>query len=161
MHEIVDSELFGAGVEERMFGTAEIAEYGAQGVAQHFAALAERGLHNAHEQSLVACQMCGLVAAQPDDGTLDLRWRIENLFRHGKQIVDVVPSLQKYAQNAVFARPRWLGYADCHFALNHPDAFGYDVAIFNDFEKYLRRDVVREIADDSYALRESLRKIHF
>ena len=75
-HEIGDGELFGALCEERVLRSSEIAERRTQRIAQHLAALAERGFHNPHEQFLIAVKPCYGIAAQPDDSAFDLRRRV-------------------------------------------------------------------------------------
>ena len=62
--EIGDRKLLGTLREEGMFRPSEIAESRPQGVAQHLAALAERGLDHADEQPFVAVEPVHSVAAQ-------------------------------------------------------------------------------------------------
>ena len=53
---------------------------------QHLTALVEDGLHYPLEYILVAAKRAGIVARHPDDGTLDLWWRIEDRLVNSKQI---------------------------------------------------------------------------
>ena len=47
-----------------------------------------------------------------------------------------------------------------HLALHHADHFGNQVTVFEHLEKYLRRDIIREIADNVNTLRKLLRQVH-
>lgn len=78
LDELADGKLLGARGEERMLGTAEITERGAEGVANHLAPLPERRLDDADEQPLVAIELRDAVAPQPDDSAFDLGRRVEN-----------------------------------------------------------------------------------
>ena len=71
--EIGDRKLLGTTGEERMFGAAEIPESRPERIADHLAPLAEGGLHDTDEQRLVARETLRGIAAQADDGALDLR----------------------------------------------------------------------------------------
>ena len=130
-----------------MLRPAEIAEGGAQRVAQHLATLAERRLDDPHEEPFVAIEPFDAVAAQTDNGALDLGRRIEDLLPYRKEVFDVVPRLQQHRKNAVLLRPRRTGDAGGDLALNHADAFRYQIAILQDLEEDLRRDVVGKVPD--------------
>ena len=87
--EIGNRKLLGTLREEGMFHPSEIAESRPQGVAQHLAALAERGLDHADEQPFVAVEPVHSVAAQTHDGALDFGRRIEHRFIDRKQVLYV------------------------------------------------------------------------
>ena len=143
-----------------MFGTAEVAEHGFQRVADHLAPLAEGGFHHLDEQRLVAPQALRGIAAQADDGALDLRGRIENRLVDGEEIFDVVPRLQEHREDAVLLRSGRLGQPHGDLFLNHADAFGHKVAVFQHLEENLGRDVVREIADDPQPFGKAFAEVH-
>ena len=158
--EIGHRELLGALCEERVLRAAEVAEHGFQRIADHLAALAEGGFHHLYEQRLVAPQTLRGVAAQADDGAFDLRRRIEDRFVDREKVFDVVPRLQEHRKDAVLFRPGRLGQPHGDLFLDHADALGHEVAVFQHFEENLRRDVIREIADDPQPLGKAFAEVH-
>jgi len=145
-------QLFGALREKGMLRPAEIAEGGAQRIAQHLAPLTERSLDHAHEQPLVARQPHDAVAAQADDGAFDLGRRVEDLLPYREEVLDVVPRLQQHREDAVLLRSGRAGDPLGHLALDHAHALGDKVAMLQHLEKNLRRDVVREISDHTHSV---------
>ena len=159
--EIGDRKLLGTLREEGMFRPSEIAESRPQGVAQHLAALAERGLDHADEQPFVAVEPVHSVAAQTHDGALDFGRRIEHRFIDRKQVLYVIPCLQQHAQDAVLLRAGRLRQTHGDLFLDHPDAFRNQVPVFEHLEKYLGRNIVREIADHTQSFGKQRPQIHF
>ena len=95
--------------------------------------------------------MC-VVACQSDDGALDLGRRVEDVFVDGEEVFDVVEGCQQHAEYAVGLAARACGDALGHFFLEHTHHLGDAVALFEDAEEYLRRNVVGEIAYDGEGL---------
>ena len=143
-----------------MLRASEVAECRTQGVADHLAALSECSLHHPHKKGLVAVEVFDGVAAQADDGALDLGRGIEDRFIDREEVFDVVPRLQQYREDAVLLRSGGLGQAYGHLLLDHADALGHPVAVFEDAEKDLRRDVVGEVADHTERALETPAQIH-
>ena len=75
----------------------KIAESGPQGVADRLAALVEGRLDHLHEQPFIAVETLHAVAAQADDGALDLRRRIENALADGKQVFYIVKACKRHS----------------------------------------------------------------
>ena len=123
-----------------------------EGVAQGFAALVEAGFDYLHEQPLVASELLCVVACQSDDGALDLGRRVEDVLVDGEEVFDVVEGCQQHAEYAVGLAARACGDALGHFFLEHTHHLGDAVALFEDAEEYLRRNVVGEIAYDGEGL---------
>ena len=159
-HEIGHRQLFGALREKGMLRPAEIAEGGAQRIAQHLAPLTERSLDHAHEQPLVARQPHDAVAAQADDGAFDLGRRVEDLLPYREEVLDVVPRLQQHREDAVLLRSGRAGDPLGHLALDHAHALGDKVAMLQHLEKNLRRDVVREISDHTHSVGKQRAQLH-
>ena len=154
LDEVGDRKLLGAPREEGVLGPAEIAERRAQRVADHLAALPERGLHDADEEPLVAVEPHGGVASQPHDGALDLGRRVEDRLVDREEVLDVVPRLQQHREDAVLLRSGPLGQPHGDLLLDHAHALGHEVTVFEHLEEDLRRDVVGEVADDLQPLRK-------
>ena len=86
--------------------------------------------------------MLYLISGEAYNRTFDFRGRVEDSFVDGEQILNVVKSLEKHTQNAVIPAAGRLGQTYGDFALDHADHFGDQIAIFEDFEENLRRDIV-------------------
>ena len=160
LDELGHRQRLGTPRKEGVLLAAKVAEDGPERVAQHLAPLAERRLDHPHEEPLVAVEPLDAVAAQADDGALDLRRGIEDRLVDREEVFDVVPRLQQHAQDAVLLRAGRLGQTHGHLALNHPDAFGHQVAVLQDFEENLGRNVVREVANHLHPARKEVAELH-
>lgn len=70
----------------------------------------------------------------------------------GEQVFAVVPGLKKHGEDAAVAVARRGADALGHFLLQHAGGNRYAVAVVKDTEKYLARDIVREIAYQGHVL---------
>lgn len=159
-NKIGNRQLLSSLGEETMLGTSEVTKDRTKRVANHLTALAKRGLNDLNEERLIAAQMLGCVACKADDSRLDLRGRIEDLLTNGEEILNVVPRLQQNAQDAILARTGRLGDTDGHLALDHTHTLGDDIAVLDNLEENLRRNIIREIADNAYLVAKSLAQVH-
>lgn len=100
------------------------------------------------EKPFVAVELRHIVATESDDGGLDLWGRIEDVLVDGEEVFDVVEGGEEDAEDAVGLAARACGDAFGDLFLEHADEFGYLVAVLENAEEYLRRDVVGEVADD-------------
>ena len=113
---------------------------------QHLTTLIEDGLHHPTEKSFVATKVRHFVARHADHGTLHLGRRIEHTWLDGKEIFDIIPSLNQYRQDAILLIAWLLSHAESHFVLNHTSTTRNQVLVVEHLEEYLRRDVVGIIA---------------
>ena len=114
--------------------------------AQHLATLVEDGLYHALEQLLIAAQLAGLVARHTDDGTLHLWRRIEHRLVDHKQIFDIIPCLNQHGKDAVGFIARLGSHAQGYLMLYHARTAGYQLAIVDHLEEYLRGDIIGIVA---------------
>ena len=134
---------------------------GLQGIAHHLAALPEGRFHNGLEEGFVAAQFRAGVAREANDGAFHLGRRGKTARPHGKEVLDVVPGLQKDAQDAVGLAAGFFGYSLGHFLLHHAHYLGDVVLVVQHLEEDLGRDIVGEIADDGELFREKLFQLKF
>ena len=149
--ELADGELLGAprehGLREKRAALSVATdEQRAQRHTQHLATLVEHSLHHTAEQQLVAIETTRLIARKTHHRALHLGRRVEHTGLDGEQIVDTVPRLHKHRQNAVGLTAGRRGQTLRHLALDHARAAGDEVAVVEQLEENLRRDVVRVVA---------------
>ena len=105
---------------------------------QHLATLVESGFYYATEQLFVATQIGYLVTRHADNGTLHLGRRIEYAWLYGKEILHIIPSLNKHRQDAILFVAWLRGHAYSHLVLNHTGATGNQILIVEHLEENLR-----------------------
>ena len=70
------------------------------------------------------------------------------MLMHREEILYIVESGKKNAENPIGLAPRLSRHTLCHLLLKHPHHLGYLIAVVIYLEEYLRRDIVGEVADD-------------
>ena len=100
------------------------------------------------EKPFVAVELRHTVATESDDGGLDFGRRIEDVLVDGEEVFYVVEGGEEDAEDAIGLAAGTGGDAFGHLFLEHADEFVYLVAVLKNAEEYLRRDIVREVADD-------------
>lgn len=129
--------------------------------AQHLPPLSEDGLDNPLEETLVAVEMIHAVARHADDGTLDLRWRIEDILVNLEEILHIIISLDKDTQDAIGLRPGRGGDALCHLPLDHSRATGDEILVLQHLKEDLGGDIIGIITREHKRLPlKDLREIH-
>ena len=88
-------------IREETFG--ELQRF--QRIAQGFAALVEGGLHHHLEHCFIAVEVFVGIPSQPDDRRLHLGRRIEGVFVHGKQVIDIEECLEQDTQYPIHFFP--------------------------------------------------------
>lgn len=163
--ELVDGEALGAFGQEGFDGGEDVGgnggwdggQEGRQRVAQGLASHGEGLLHYLLEVDGVAAEVGAVVARQPQYAAAHLGRGREYERLDGEQVFAVVPGLQQHGEDAAVAVARRGADAFGHFLLQHPGGNGYAVAVLQDLEKYLTRDVVREIAYQRHFLTRKYR----
>ena len=147
-------------LEERRLGLAS-GEHLLEAHAQHLPPLVEDRLHEAAEQCPVASEVRGLVACHPDDGTLDLWRRVEDVLVDSEEILHVVPCLDEDGEDAVGLVAGLGGDAQGHLTLYHSSAAGDEVFVVEHLEEYLTGYVVGVVAGEHEGMAlEELLQVH-
>lgn len=118
-----------------------------KGVAKGLAALAEGCLYDGLEGGLVAAKARAAAAPKANYCRLNLRRGSKATGTHGKQVLDVVPGLQKNGQNTVSLAAWALCDALCNLFLHHADNLRNSLAVIQNLEENLRRNIIREVTD--------------
>ena len=129
--------------------------------AQHLTALIEHRLDDPLEQSLITAKIRDLITRHTNDGTLDLRGRIEHILINREKILRIVPRLYHHTEDAILLRAWLRSDAQGDLPLDHSRAARDEIFVVKHLEEDLRGDIVGIVAREHKRLTiKYFREIH-